>query len=88
MKIIYGAADILEAHIVSGMLIAKGIKAYVGGYYLQGAISDPSPLDFANVSVSDDDVDVAIAVVEEYEQGESEVQESFQSESFTPPAGL
>lgn len=88
MKIIYRAADILEAHIVSGMLIARGIEAYVGGYYLQGAIGDLSPLDFANVSVSDDDVDAAIAVVEEYEQGESEVKESFESESFTPPVGL
>jgi len=35
MKIIYKARDIIEAHIVSGMLNANGIETHVGGYYLQ-----------------------------------------------------
>jgi hypothetical protein len=76
MKIIYRAANILEAHIVFGMLRARGIEAYVGGHYLQGAIGNLPPMDFAHVSVADDDFDAAMAVVREYEQGDSEVREN------------
>lgn len=70
MKIVYHAADILEAHIVAGMLTASGVEAYVGGHYLQGAIGNLPPLGFANVSVADDDFDVAMTVIGEYEQGQ------------------
>ena len=68
MKIIYRASNIVEAHIVSGMLKASGIEAYVGGHYLQGAVGDLSPLGFANVFVNDDDFDNAIFVVRDYEK--------------------
>ena len=71
MKIIYNAADIIEAHIVSGMLMARGIDAYVGGHYLQGAIGDLSPVGFATVSVADADADAALTVISEYERGEN-----------------
>lgn len=76
MKIVYRAADILEAHIVSGMLAARGIQAYVGGHYLQGAIGDLPPLGFANVSVANDDFDAAMTVIGEYKQEENAAQES------------
>ena len=72
MKIIYRAGDIIEAHIVCGMLKANGIEAYVGGHYLQGAVGDLSPLGFATVSVGDDDIDMALSIVSEYEQAASE----------------
>lgn len=67
MQIIYRASDIVEAHIVSGMLNAQGIETYVGGHYLQGAVGDLSPLGFANVFVSDDDFDSAMPYIKEYE---------------------
>lgn len=70
MKIVYRAADILEAHIVSGMLAARGIQAYVGGHYLQGAVGDLPPLGIANVSVADEDIDAAMVVIAEYQQAE------------------
>ncbi len=44
MQIIYRASDIVEAHIVAGMLKSEGIDSYAGGHYLQGAIGDLSPL--------------------------------------------
>jgi hypothetical protein len=68
MQIIYKAADIVEAHIVAGMLKSEGIEAYVGGHYLQGAIGDLSPLSFANVFVDNSDVHRAATLVREYEQ--------------------
>lgn len=68
MKIVYRAENILEAHIVSGMLSARDIEAYTSGHYLQGAIGDLSPSGFANVMVSDENFDHAVSIVKEYEQ--------------------
>ena len=67
MKIIYKARDIIEAHIVSGMLNANGIETHVGGYYLQGGVGDVAVSDFANVQVADEDVELALPLVTEYE---------------------
>ncbi len=67
MKIIYKARDILEAHIVSGMLNAEGIDTHVGGYYLQGGIGDVAAFDFANVQVADEDERAALNLIGEYE---------------------
>lgn len=67
MQIIYKASNIVEAHIVAGMLQAEGIEAYVGGHYLQGAIGDLSPLGFANVFVDEADMERASVLIREYE---------------------
>ncbi len=67
MKIIYKASDTIEAHIVAGMLNANGIRAYVGGHYLQGGIGDLAAMDFANVSVADEDTEPALRVIRDYE---------------------
>ncbi len=67
MKIIYQARDIIEAHIVAGMLNANGIETHVGGYYLQGGIGDVAVFDFANVQVADEDVALALPLVAEYD---------------------
>jgi hypothetical protein len=71
MKIVYRAENILEAHIVAGMLTASGIEAYTSGHYLQGAIGDLSPSGFANVMVGDENFDDAVTIVKEYEQNRS-----------------
>lgn len=68
MKIVYKAANIIEAHLVSGMLQANGLQAFVSGHYLQGGVGELAPAGFANVSVADQDVVQAIEVVTEYEQ--------------------
>ncbi len=68
MKIVYKAANIIEAHLVSGLLQAHEIQAHVSGHYLQGGVGEIAPNGFANVSVADDDVTLAIQVVTEYEQ--------------------
>ena len=67
MKIIYKSKDSAEAHIVSGMLDANGIKAYVGGHYLQGGVGELAAMDFANVQVADEDVSSARLIIAEYD---------------------
>lgn len=69
MQIVYQAANIIEAHIVAGMLSANGIPANVGGHYLQGAVGNLPPADFAHVLVDDPDINAALALIREYEQG-------------------
>ena len=71
MKIIYKARDVIEAHIVAGMLNASGIETYVGGYYLQGGVGDIAVHDFANVQVADEDVALARPLIAEYDGEES-----------------
>lgn len=71
MKTIYRAADILEAHIVAGMLNAEGIEAEVAGFYQQGAVGQLAPQDFARVMLLDErDADRAERVIAQYEERE------------------
>ena len=69
MKTIYKAANIMEAHIVAGMLTAGGFDAHVGGFYLQGAMGDLPPTEGVPVMVAEEDVAEAILLVREYDAG-------------------
>ncbi|SOB76339.1 Putative signal transducing protein [Marinobacter sp. LV10R510-11A] len=67
MQIAYRAKDIIEAHIVAGLLKANGIETYVGGLYLQGAMGEIGAAGFSNVHVEDEDLYPARQVITEYE---------------------
>lgn len=77
MQIAYKAANILEAHIVAGMLNAYDIATYVSGYYLQGAVGDISAMGFANVFVKEADFAKASPLIAEYEAGNINLPEPF-----------
>lgn len=49
MQLIFRASNILEAHIVAGLLDAHGLATHVGGHYLQGAVGDLPASEFAHV---------------------------------------
>lgn len=68
MKIVFRASNILEAHIVAGLLINEGIEAFVAGHYLQGAVGDLPATDFALVRVKDVDEASAVTLIAQYEQ--------------------
>ena len=73
MKTIYRASDILEAHIVAGMLNAEGIEAEVAGFYQQGAVGELAPQDFARVMLADErDTERAERIIANYESREPE----------------
>ena len=79
MKIVFNARDILEAHIVSGMLNANGIETYIGGYYLQGGIGEACGFNFANIQIADEDFESAVPLIADYEKSTNNKQET----SFT-----
>jgi len=77
MQIVYTASDIVEAHLVAGMLQSAGIEAYVGGHYLQGAIGELSPFGFANVFVEDSRLEEAAGIIKSYESNNQSTTERF-----------
>lgn len=70
MKVVYRAQDIVEAHIVAGLLQSRGVSAFVGGHYLQGGIGELAALDSATLSVEDAHEEAARRVIAEYERGD------------------
>ncbi|MEC9313702.1 MAG: DUF2007 domain-containing protein [Pseudomonadota bacterium] len=70
MQLVFRANNILEAHIVAGMLKSHDINCHVGGHYLQGAVGDLPAADFAHVFVHEDDQAHAEALIKDYENGE------------------
>ncbi len=69
MQIIFRASNILEAHIVAGLLDSHGIESHVAGHYLQGAVGDLPASDFAHVLVSNEDSEAANKLILKYENG-------------------
>jgi hypothetical protein len=70
MHLVFRAGNILEAHIVAGLLQNNGIDCHVGGHYLQGAVGDLPASDFAHVFVADDsDIERAESLINDYEKG-------------------
>ena len=76
MLTIYRAADIVEAHIVAGMLEAHGIQCFVGGHYLQGAVGRLPVMDTATVLIHEDREAEARPLIEAYESNRIEEPEA------------
>lgn len=66
---VFTAQNSIEANIVKGMLEANDIPAYIEGEYLQGAIGELAAIDFAFVSVNEENKDKALRLINEYETG-------------------
>ena len=69
MQRIYQADNIIDAHLVKGLLEQHGIPAYVGGYYLQGGVGETLADGFASISVNERDVAAAQAIIDDYDDG-------------------
>ena len=69
MELVFRAGNILEAHIVAGLLESHGIDTYVGGHFLQGAVGDLPAADFAHVFVDESDREQAERLISDYESG-------------------
>ncbi len=64
MKIVYRAANIIDANLFKGTLEQSGIPAFVSGEYLTGGIGELPVGGLVNVMVADIDVARAGPVVE------------------------
>lgn len=72
MRIIYCADTIIDANLVKGALEAEGVRAFVGGEYLAGAIGELPRWNLVNVMVDDDDVERALPIAKAIDAALSE----------------
>ena len=77
MRIVYDAYTSLDAHVVKNLLESEGVEAYIQGEYLQGGVGELSAMNLVKVSVDDNDVAKARAIIEEWntQQPDSECQQ-------------
>lgn len=67
MQCIYDASDLIEAHIVKGMLEQQNIDFYIGGYYLQGGIGELPASGNVSLWVADEKIVQAIEIIKAYD---------------------
>ena len=67
MHIVFRGNDFAEAHIVASMLEGAGIKAHVGGHFLQGALGEFGLINTTDVRVELKDIEQANVIVQEYD---------------------
>ena len=84
MKLIYKAKDIIEAHIIAGLLKSNNIQAHVGGHYLPVGIGDLAAMEFATINVADEDVTQAKQIISEYE-GDIDITDDSNMNIYTTP---
>lgn len=70
MQCVFNATNILEAHIVAGLLEQHNIPSHVTGHYLQGGVGELPATDIAQVCVADDYIEAASSIVAQYEAGD------------------
>lgn len=67
MKCVYQAADVLEAHVVQGLLEQHRISSFIEGEYLMGAAGGLPASHDIRILVNDDDWEQGVSLMQEYE---------------------
>lgn len=68
MKCVYNAADMLEAHVIVGMLQQHKINGFIEGEYLSGGVGELATQNFVRVMVNNDDFDKGRQLALAYEE--------------------
>lgn len=66
MRVVYEAENIIDAHLVKGLLEQEGIPAFVQGEYLAGGVGDLPVAGFVRVAVPDSRAPEAEAALREF----------------------
>lgn len=72
MKIVFDAANSLQAHLIKGVLNMYGIEAFVQGEHLQSAAGELPLLGCVNVSVENDDYFKSREIITDWEANKLE----------------
>lgn len=67
---IYQAANLIDAHLVKGLLAQQGILAYISGEHLSGGVGELPALGFMALLVDEKDVAAARVLIERFDRGE------------------
>lgn len=82
MRIIYCADTIIDANLVKGVLESEGIRSFIGGEALAGAIGELPRWNLVNVMVADEDVERALPIARAIDAALSEPREAELDESI------
>lgn len=67
MKCVYEASDVLEAHVIQGLLEQHRISSFIEGEYLLGAVGELPPNRLVRIFVNDDDLTAGISLMRDYD---------------------
>jgi len=68
MRIVYRAANIIDANLVKAALEQAGMLAFVNGEYLTGGIGQLPTSDLVTVMVADADIELATRIAAEIDE--------------------
>lgn len=68
MQQIYQAHNIVDAHLVKGLLEQAGITAFVSGYYLHGGVGELPASGMNSLWVHDEHVSLAEQIIADFQQ--------------------
>lgn len=78
MELVYRAASVVDAQLVSDLLAEAGIVSEVTGHYLSGAIGELPPSDVVGVRIlNPDDKGRARALIEDWELSRKRVRDDW-----------
>src|SRR5690606_28387677 len=66
MRVIYQAENLIDAHLVKGLLEQAEVPAFVLGEHLSGGVGELPVMGLVAVAVADSDVEAAAAALEQW----------------------
>lgn len=67
MKCVYEASDVLEAHVIQGLLEQHRISAFIEGESLLGGVGELPASPLVRILVNDDDQVESLSLMKEYD---------------------
>ncbi len=85
MKCVYEASDVLEAHVIQGLLEQHRISSFIEGEYLIGAVGELPASRLVRILVNDDDWSEGSSLMRDYDSTNQPLsQQSTMSEGGMP----
>jgi len=72
MKLIYEAANSIEAHLIHNLLEQAHLTARIDGEYLQGGVGDLQAIGIVRVMVAEDDYNAAKEIIDHWDASRPE----------------
>lgn len=70
MRVVYTAENLIDAHLVKGLLESEGLMAFVLGEHLTGGAGDLPVMGLVSVGVAEVDLEAAERVLQEWRGGD------------------
>ena len=82
MQVVYMPENIIDAHLIKGLLASVDIDSFIRGEHLVGAIGELPALGLLAVMVADEDLDAARALIQDWDRAEIETEPTPDEGSF------